>query len=169
MLNLVEILNSNDLRFLLKVDELPENYNTEYLIPVLDAILKEDEQLTGTNYYTNFLEDKSILGKDKDKLIAIRGIRELLFLGEKEKVSKHSKTFKLRIETLKDCEKAQNRIIQKLQIRAVKEQEKKEGKASFGAMCARVNIALKINPKDATVAEFREYENLIKQQSKDNG
>lgn len=183
MRNLVNILNTQDLRYLLDVNELPDNYPVEELVPVIDIIMREDEKLTGTNYYTSFFKTSDYAFRDRATLVAITGIQELILCGYHEEAEEQKKEWKLTGKKYDDLDLAAKRIIQKLDIENMKSLCKvcggkesdnicdhcggdgKEPKVihSFGKMCANINYALKINPKDATVAEFREYEKMAKQ------
>jgi hypothetical protein len=166
MYNLVEIFNTNDLRWLLYVDFLPENYDTEYLIPVLDVILFEYEELKGDKFYTNFYRKSDFITKDAAKLVLLRGCEPLFICGYKELALDLLIQMKIKADSLESVDLEMRRITQKLQIRAMKAEGKKRGNQSFGAMCAMIKSQLpNADPQNATVAEFVGYENIIKQRA----
>jgi hypothetical protein len=159
----VEIWKTNDLRWLLDEEVLPENYDTEYLIPVLDKIIFEDEELTGNKYYTNFLRKSDFGAKDAAKLIVLRGCYTLLQCGYKEQALNLLKQVKVKADSLDKVDFEMKRLTQQLQVRAMKDAGKKKEALSFGAMCANIKTQLpNADPRNATVAEFRGYENIIK-------
>ena len=169
MRNLVEIWKTNDLRWLLKVKELPENYDTEYLIPVLDDIMFEDEKLTGNKYYTNFLRKSNFATKDAAKLVVLRGCYTLLQCGYKEQALNLLKQIKIKADSLDKVDFEMKRLTQQLQVRAMKDAGKKKEALSFGTMCANIsdkleNVSIK-EVRDSTVAEYRGYEQIIKERA----
>lgn len=164
MRNLVEIFNTNDLRYLLDVDELPDDYNISKLIPVFDEILKEYEQLRGDKFYTKFIQDSDTGIREAAKLTIIRGCYELLLCGKRSEAYEILSKIKIKSRTLNELEFDMKKITQDIQIKAMKKGDKKEEKQNFGAMCANIKMTLNIDVKDDTVAEFCEYEKQIKKQ-----
>jgi len=58
------------------------------------------------------------------------------------------------------------RLTQQLQVRAMKDASKKKEKASFGKWCAQIKSQLpNADPRNATVAEGRGYEQIIKERA----
>jgi len=169
MRNLVELYNDSDLRWLLDVNVLPENYDTEYLIPVLDQIIFEDEELSGNKFYTNFLRKSDFAVKEASKLVVLRGCYTLLISGYKESAIELLKQIKISADTSDKVDFEMKRLTQQLQVRAMKDGNKKKEKTNFGKLCAMISTQLEgVSIKDvraSTVAEFRGYEQIIKERS----
>jgi hypothetical protein len=163
MKNLVDVFNTNDLRYLLNVEVLPEQYPTEELVPIFDDILKEYEKLRGDRFYSNFLEETDYGIKQASKITVLSGCYELILCGRRQDAIDLLKQLKIKADTLKAVDFEMTRIIQQMQVQAMKESDKPKEKQSFGAMCANINVQLNIDAKNATVAEFIQYENIIKQ------
>jgi hypothetical protein len=77
------VLADNDLRGLLKCDELPENYDTKYLEPVLLAIQEEYDQLSGRPDFKSGLDSQHEDYEMINRFIGIRAAFRLMTLGEK--------------------------------------------------------------------------------------
>lgn len=168
MANLIEIFNDNDLRWLLDVRELPENYDTEYLIPVLDTIIFEYESLRGDNFYTNFLRSSDFATKDAAKLVVLRGCYTLIACGYKEAAQELLSQIKVSADSMENVDFEMKRITQQLQVKAMKDARKQKEKTNFGELCANFSKQLGVSIKDvreSTVAEFVGYEKMIKKQN----
>lgn len=166
MRNLVEIFNTNDLRWLLDVDVLPEDYDTEYLIPVLDDILFEYEELTGDKFYTNFLRKSDFAAKDAAKLVVLRGCYTLFICGYKKQALDLLQQMKLKADNLDKVEFEMKRITQQLQVKAMKDAGKEKVKQSFGEMCVLMSKQLGVSIIDVrnyTVIEFVGGRKIIKE------
>lgn len=169
MRNLVEIFNTNDLRWLLDVDILPEEYETEYLIPVLDEIIFEYEELKKDKFYTNYLKKYDYSAKDAAKLVVLRGCSTLYALGYKEESLNLLQQIKSKSDTSEKIDREMKLLMQRLQVQSMKEAGKEKVKQNFGELCARIKTQLpNADPRNATVAEFVGYENIIKE-LKSNG
>jgi hypothetical protein len=77
------VIADNDLRGLLVCDELPENYDTKYLEPVLLEIQEEYDSLTKRNDFKNGLDLQSEDYEQINRFIGIRAAFRLMILGEK--------------------------------------------------------------------------------------
>lgn len=77
------VIADNDLRGLLMCDELPENYNTKYLEPVLLQIQEEYDNLTKRNDFKNGLDSQSEDYEQINRFIGIRAAFRLMVMGEK--------------------------------------------------------------------------------------
>lgn len=150
MKKLVDIFNTNDLRYLLYVEVLPEQYPTEELVPIFDDILKEYEELRGDRFYSNFLEESFFALKDRIKLISLYTIQENLLCGQTDNAIKIIDEFKYKIKNYQDCDMQIKHIMQKLQVKAMKEDEKDNSKQSYGSMCADIEYYTGVKCDDKT-------------------
>lgn len=189
MRNLVNLFNTNDLRYLLDVDELPENYDVSGLFDIYEDIMIEDDELRGDRLYADFIEESAYANKKKIKLTAIIAIQELenctLFFPDlKEKVDYYSKQFKIKERTYEDRERACKRIIQDIQIQALKNLcpvcggenknckscegtgKVKNNKLDYGGLIADINHYTGVRLIDPTVAEYRRHEKYMKAEIK---
>ena len=80
------VIAEGDLRGLLICDELPENYDTKYLEPVLLQIQEEYDQLTKRNDFKNGLDSQSEDYEQINRFIGIRAAFRLMVMGEKEAI-----------------------------------------------------------------------------------
>lgn len=167
MRNLVEFFNDNDLRWFLDVEVFPEEYDTSYLVQVCDDIFLEYEQLRGDKFYTNFMRKTDLGIKEAAKIEVLKGCYELILCGYKEKALDLLKQIKTKADTLDKIERQIKLIIQQLQVKAMKEGNKEKEKISFGKLCAQIKTKLpNADPRNATVAEFVGYEQIIKDETK---
>lgn len=183
MQRLVSLFNSNDLRYLLDIEELPEGYDVSQLLPVIDNIFFEYEELSGKKFYSQHLKESDYKIKQESIILALTTIQECLLLDRFEDAKNINKTWKLGVKTFEQADLKVRKITQNLNVQAMKDScpdcagkdkdchtcngtNKVKSYIDWGAMCANVNIQLKINPKDSTVAEYLHYEKTIKQMNK---
>jgi len=165
MIRFVNLLNTRDVRWILDVQELPDNYQGEDLKPIIEQLMIEDEKLSGNNYYTSFIEDEDYKLKEESKIIAYTTFQMCLSNGLIEESEKIKTAWKFKIKTWEDANNKVLNLQQKLKTHEFK--NKKENKETtqlnYGAMIANLVYFLKITPYDMTVAQFRAHELQVKQ------
>jgi hypothetical protein len=174
MRNLVNITNTGDLRYLLDVDELPDNYPVGELKPIMENIYREDEELQGKTYYQSYIDENRYIIKLKRKLIAINYIKKFIQLRFIDNVERLNKEFKLKIKSIKDADIAEKHIIQQLEIKKTKQNNSEKKQVhNFGKMVADIEYYTGVNTYNSTVAQFRRHEQIknqiIAERKKRNG
>lgn len=184
---LVNLQNSGDSRHILISDEWSEGYNDPSLKDAVDSIMREWQELTGTNFYDDMFYKADAKIYDALRLTALDisyrlgglesiGNAYIEAYGEHEElitVVKELKElkedvlneFRFKVRTINDIEQKSKQIQEKVAQQIEEETKKqKSAKIYFDDLIVPIEIQFKITiDKDITCAKYASYLRQIKQ------
>lgn len=129
-----KILESNDLRYLLKVKKLPE-YTPADLEFIWENIIKEYERITKDNSFTNRLQDLLDDAREINSLIRLRALFSLMRMGE-ESILEDLKEYGFNFSVINpdNTNKVRNKILReitKLEVQFMRNKAENDSQEPF--------------------------------------
>lgn len=168
MRRLIDVINNQDNRYILKEEVFSEDEPREWLVPIMNNIFKEYEKLKKDNFYQKHLEKQEYVLYERYKIVALRTLFESLILRDKESAEIINTNFKFKFDL--NNKNIYDLIIQQMKsidnhlyIMSIKEREKTIEKILWEEKITYIHQVLKIQiDYNTTVTQYLSYENAAK-------